>query len=89
MDDSNRVEIAPAGTRALLVEAAATFRGYEAHHRDRAAEAATAPESVLDIEETPSEKAARSRRRDGSIEKADRNARIAGRIEALLAGWED
>lgn len=76
---ANDVEIAPKGTRKLLEEIAATLRGYEKHHRDRAAEAAK-DEGLSAIE-----------RRDGAVsstEKADRNARLAGRIEATLAGWE-
>ena len=68
------VEIAPPGTRALLREVATTLRGYEEHHREKAADLALSPESHTTA--------------TSSIEKADRNARLAGRVEALLEGWD-
>ena len=68
------VEIAPPGTRALLREVATTLRGYEKEHRRKA--------SVQHPGEAGEEERVRR------VEKADRNARLAGRVEALLAGWD-
>jgi hypothetical protein len=80
------IEIAPEGTRALLEETAGQLRQYEADHRAKV-ENATASAETHD-------KGSEARRvferlRDTATEKADRNARLAGRIEALLAGWEE
>ncbi len=67
-------EVAPVGTRKLLGEIATTLRGYEAHHREKAA--ASGKDGLPRVETHE------------RTEKADRNARLAGKVEALLAGWE-
>lgn len=80
------IEIAPEGTRELLTEVAKVFRGYEAHHREQA----EAIRSGIEGEELdPTAKASVTVAANGRDAKADTNARLAGRIEALLEGWED
>jgi hypothetical protein len=83
----NDFEVAPVGTRALLDEIGATLRRYEAGHRERAAAfSGEARDNEKDI--PPTTRLALRDQATKVTEKAETNARLAGRVEALLAGWE-
>lgn len=73
---SNDVEIAPKGTRKLLEEVASHLRRDEAMLRDRIPEASDPGQAG---------KAMLAK----INEEADRAARLAGRVESTLRGWED
>lgn len=78
------IEVAPIGTRKLLEEAAETFRRYEKQHRDKL----PARQEIVDAKATRESVEASKLAIADITAKADANARIAGKIEAHLAGWE-
>lgn len=91
MAASEAYEVAPIGTRKLLVDVAKVLREYEANHRAKADEAreqmpslATGPTFGKDESRARFQVEAADR-----VSKADANARLAGRIEAQLNGWEE
>lgn len=79
------VEVAPAGTRALLREIAKVLRGYEEHHRKQAEGLLADLQDLPEVERIGSGLIEQANKRSA---KADTNARLAGRIEAHLLGWE-
>ena len=81
---TNDFEVAPIGTRQLLEEARTFLRGREAEARADI----PARQEIVDANVSP-ESVSASKRAIGSMqETGDRYARLAGRIDALLAGWE-
>lgn len=72
------VEIAPIGTKALLGDIATALREDEDKHRKHG-------EALIEQAKQDGQGAALAK---FATEKADGYARLAGRVEALLLGWE-
>lgn len=83
---TNDIEIAPIGTRALLRDVATHLRSEEARHREQVE---TGTGVLADEEATTDQRVVAETLVRAATEEGDRYARLAGRVDALLAGWEE
>lgn len=79
------IEVAPLGTRKLLEDSAKALRERETFDRSVAERFV---ERARDSGDRPAQKREYEDGARGAVAKADGCARLAGRIEAHLAGWE-